>query len=117
MDSVHIQKIIENGAFPDEPGAVRLLETHISWVILTAHFAFKLKKPLQFSFLDFSTPEKRKHFCLRELELNRRLAPEVYLEVLPVYRDPKRGARIGGEPGEIMDYALKMRRLDNECRM
>ena len=65
------------------PGA-RVIETHISWVILAGEFAYKLKKPVNLGFLDFSTLERRHFFCGEELRLNRRLAPDIYLEVVPV---------------------------------
>ncbi len=71
-------------------GPVELIETHISWVLLTPSYAFKFKKPLQFSFLDYSTLELREQYCREELRLNRRLAPDMYLDVLPVgYRDAR----------------------------
>ena len=63
---------------------LQLIETHISWVILTGPYAYKIKKPVDFGFLDFSTLEKRRHFCEEELRLNQRTAPSIYLEVLPI---------------------------------
>ena len=59
----------------------KIVETHISWVLLTGYYAYKIKKPLNLGFLDFSTLEKRQHYCLEELRLNLRLAPDIYLEV------------------------------------
>ena len=61
------------------------IQTHISWVFIASPFVFKVKKPVNLAFLDFSTLEKRRHFCQRELDLNRRLCPEVYLGVVPIY--------------------------------
>ena len=73
-------------SYPHRPGEVRSMETHISWVFIASPFVFKVKKPLSLGFLDFSTLEKRRHFCERELKLNRRLAPEIYLDVVPIYK-------------------------------
>ena len=67
-----------------ESSSVELIETHISWVFLTERFAYKLKKPVVFDFLDFRTPELRRAACSDELRLNRRLAEDVYLAVLPI---------------------------------
>ncbi len=108
MTSEEIKSIIKTRSLPgNEKG--KLTETHISWVILTSHFAYKIKKPVSFSFLDFSTLAKRKYFCEREKQLNSRLAKNVYLGVLPV---KKQGSKISiGGKGEIIDYAVKMRRL------
>lgn len=90
-------------------------ETHISWVILTPRFAFKIKKPVKLSFLDFSTLNQRKKYCERELALNRRFS-EIYLRVVPVKSD--RGVwRLGSGPGKIADYAVMMIRLDSSKRM
>ena len=63
---------------------IELIETHISWVVLTGDFAYKIKKPVNFGFLDFSTLEKRKYYCEQELHLNRRLAAAIYLEVVAI---------------------------------
>ena len=69
-----------NPALYDHPVLnIQLIETHISWVILTGPYAYKIKKPVNLGFLDFSTLEKRKYYCEEELRLNRRLAPEIYL--------------------------------------
>ncbi len=86
---------------------IELIETHISWILLTGPYAYKIKKPVDFGFLDFSTLEKRRHFCQRELELNRRLAPAIYLEVVAI-GGSEEAPRIGGE---AIEYALKMRQF------
>lgn len=91
-------------------GAEQVLETHISWVLLLGPYAYKIKKPVSLGFLDFSTLEKRRHFCEVELRLNRRFAPDLYLEVIPVTGTAESPALGGIEP--IIDYALKMRRFD-----
>lgn len=94
-----------------------LMETHISWVILAEHYAYKIKKPVRFSFLDFSTLDKRQLYCRRELQLNQRLTDGIYLDVLPIYRQA--GGQITLENGqaEILDYTVKMRRMESEKRM
>ena len=92
------------------PTEVRFIETHISWVFIASPFVFKVKKPVDLGFVDFSTLEKRHHFCRRELELNRRLCPEIYLAVMPIYESDA-GFSFDDEDGEIAEYALKMREL------
>ena len=96
-------------SYPHEPREVHFIETHISWVFIASPFVFKVKKPLDLGFLDFRTLEKRHYFCQRELELNRRLEPDVYLEVLPIYKSE--GDFSFRPDGEIVEYALKMKKL------
>ncbi len=91
-------------------------ETHISYVILTKHYAYKIKKTVRLSFLDFSTLPLRRYYCEQELHLNRRFAPNMYLEVLPVKQHRGRWY-VGQGAGEVVDYALKMRRMDNRLEM
>jgi hypothetical protein len=88
---------------------VRSIQTHISWVFIAPPFVFKVKKPVNLGFLDFSTLEKRRHFCQRELELNRRLCPEIYLAVIPIYKSGS-GFSFKAE-GEIAEYSVKMKEL------
>lgn len=88
-----------------------LLETHISWVILTDHDAYKIKKPVKFSFLDFSNLEKRKYYCEQELILNRRLATQMYLQVVPICKNGE-SFSFNGKEGEVIDYAVLMKRMD-----
>jgi hypothetical protein len=100
----------------DEPaGEIRMVQTHISWVFLTGNFAYKIKKPVDFGFLDFTTLEKRKRLCKRELEINRMFSPEIYLAVLPlnIFRQ---NIKLNG-PGETIEYAIKMRQLPQEKLM
>lgn len=89
--------------------AVRLIETHISWVLLADTLAYKLKKPVRLPFLDFSTLALRRHFCEEELRLNGRLAPSLYLDVVELRAGPN-GPQFGGA-GELLDVALRMRRF------
>lgn len=88
---------------------VQLVETHISWVLLADTVAYKIKKPVQLAFVDFSTLALRKHFCEEELRLNRRLAPSLYLRVVPICGSAQ--APLIDGPGEPIDYALCMRRF------
>ena len=85
------------------------MQTHISWVFIAPPFVFKVKKPVNFGFLDFSTLEKRRHFCEREIELNRRLCPEVYLRVIPIYKSAS-GFSFKAQ-GEIAEYSVMMKQL------
>src|SRR5205823_11992838 len=91
------------------PPAVRSIQTHISWVFIASPFVFKLKKPVNLGFAVFSTRERRRHFCQREVELNRRLCPEVYLGVVPIFKTAS-GFSFNGE-GEIAEYCVKMKEL------
>ncbi len=91
------------------------IETHISWIFLTKEHVYKIKRPVKFTFLDFSTLEKRKFHCEEEVRLNRRLSPEIYLGVVPVVKSDDR-VSLEGE-GETIDYAVKMKRLPEEKKM
>jgi hypothetical protein len=116
LNKVAIDHIIERHNYPDDSSEASLIETHISWVVLTKNFAFKIKKPLQYSFLSFSTLEQRKFYCEQEVSLNRRLTDDIYLDVLPI-RKHKDSWNIDGSEGTIVDYAVQMRKLDNDRRM
>lgn len=94
---------------------IQLIETHISWVILTGPFAYKIKKPVNFGFLDFSTLEKRHFYCNEELRLNSRLAAAIYLEVIPITALEKRAVFSGS--GEIIEYAIKMVQFPQEIQL
>ncbi|MFN8395238.1 MAG: hypothetical protein U0176_11370 [Bacteroidia bacterium] len=100
-------------------GAPELVETHSSLVILAEEIAYKIKKDVHFSFLDFSTVELRRQDTVRELELNRRLAPEVYLDVVNVCAEGEllRLGMPGEECANVVDHALRMKRLDREMEM
>ncbi|MCG6863786.1 MAG: AAA family ATPase [Chromatiaceae bacterium] len=99
-------------AYPHPVDRVEHLETHISHVLLAGDYAYKLKKPLDLGFLDYSTREKRRFCCDEELRLNRRLAPKFYLAVVPIAGSIER-PRVGGE-GEVIEYAVKMRRFGQD---
>ncbi len=109
-----IQQMLQSGFYPHsviEP--IQLIQTHISYVLLTGDYVYKLKKPVNFGFLDFSTPDKRQHFCHEELRLNQRGAPELYLEVLPIAQAEKQ-YQLGGA-GQPVEYALKIRQFPQEA--
>ena len=97
-------------AYPHPAAAVEVLQTHISIVFLAGEHAWKVKKPVALGFLDFSTLERREHFCHEEVRLNRRLAPDVYLGVEPITEEAGR-LRFGGS-GPVVEWAVHMRRLD-----
>jgi uncharacterized protein len=88
---------------------IRLIQTHISYVFLTGEYVYKAKKPMNFGFLDYSTLEKRQHFCQQELEMNQRGAPGLYLDVLPISQTAS-GFELGGA-GEAVEYVVKMRQF------
>ena len=93
-------------AYPAPTSHVETKETHMAWVFLTDTHAYKLKKPVRYDFLDFSTIEARKRDCEEEVRLNRRLAPDVYLDTLPLTLDPQGALRLGGE-GEAVDWLVR----------
>jgi uncharacterized protein len=99
-------------AYPDRPATIKMRQTHISWLFFTEHFVYKVKKPVNFGFLNFTTLDARRHFCEEEARLNRRLAHNVYIGVLPVNVADGR-IRLDGS-GETIDYALQMRRLPED---
>ncbi len=100
-------------SYPEQPDSVEAIETHMSWVFLTEHHAYKLKKPVRYDFLDFSTLEARQHDCQEEVRLNRRLAPDVYLGTVPMMRHPGGSLSLIGT-GAIEDWLVKMRRLPRD---
>lgn len=104
-----IAALTEPAAYPHPVDVVDVRQTHISVVFLAGPFAYKLKKPVNLDFLDFTTLPKRLHFCEEEVRLNRRLAPAVYLGVVPVTRSAT-GVRFEGD-GAVVEWAVKMERL------
>ncbi|MCL5059610.1 MAG: hypothetical protein M1449_03285 [Candidatus Thermoplasmatota archaeon] len=97
-------------AYPEAPARVEALETHMSWVFLTDTHAYKLKKPVRYAYLDFSTVEARRLDCEEEARLNRRLAADVYLGVIPLVLGADGRMSLGGA-GETVDWLVRMRRL------
>jgi aminoglycoside phosphotransferase family enzyme/predicted kinase len=105
-----IDALRDPACYPHPCEGTELVETHISAVILTGPYAYKIKKPLDFGFLDFTTLARRKHFCEEEIRLNRRLAPSIYLDVVPIGGTPQAPV-IGAEQAPI-EYAVRMRQFD-----
>lgn len=104
-----IQGLLRPGVYSHETDAIRLVETHCAWVLLTGQYVYKVKKPVNFGFLDFSTLEKRRFYCEEEVRLNRRFAPDIYLGVVTITGTPA-SPQLDGD-GELLDYAVRMRQF------
>jgi len=110
-----VKALLKPEAYPEDTGEIELMQTQMSFVFLAKEFVYKVKKAVDLGFLDYTTLDNRHFFCRKEVELNRRLCPEAYLGVVPITQD--RGAiRIGGR-GEVIEYAVKMRRLPQKAMM
>jgi aminoglycoside phosphotransferase family enzyme len=109
-----VEALMKPEAYGEDTGKIELIQTHISFVFLTRNFVYKVKKAVNLGFLDFTTLEKRHFFCEKELELNRRLCEGMYLEVVPITRSNV--IKIKGD-GETIEYAVKMKRMPQECMM
>ena len=105
-----IEALLRPQAWPHPVESIELCETHISWVLLTGTYAYKIKKPVNFGFLDFSSLEKRRFYCAEEVRLNRRLAPQIYLDVVPIHGAPDSPNLCGDGP--LLDYAVRMQQFD-----
>ena len=92
--------------------AIHVVETHCAWVLLTGEFAYKIKKPVDFGFLNFSTLEKRRFYCEEEVRLNRRFAPAIYLDVVAITGEPDRPQMAGS--GAVLEYAVRMRQFADD---
>jgi aminoglycoside phosphotransferase family enzyme/predicted kinase len=110
-----IQTLLRSQAYPEKTGKIELVQTQMSFILLSDKYAYKVKKPVNLGYLDYTTLEKRLFFCQREIELNKRLCPETYLKVAPITRDES-GIAIDGK-GEIVEYAVKMRRLSEKSML
>jgi aminoglycoside phosphotransferase family enzyme len=106
---------MQGEAYPESPGKIDLIQTHISYVILTDKYVYKIKKPVDFGFLDFTSLDKRRFYCQQEVDLNQRLSPDIYLEVVDVRK--KKGHFVYDGDGEVVDYAVKMKRLPDDKMM
>ncbi|MFT4585095.1 MAG: aminoglycoside phosphotransferase family enzyme/predicted kinase [Gammaproteobacteria bacterium] len=111
-DIAFLKELQTPNVYPHKCGDIRMVETHISWVLLTGVFAYKLKKPVNFGFLDFSTLEKRHYYCNEECRCNAVFAPEIYCGVVAVTIDANGRIEVGGN-GEIVEYAVKMHQFDD----
>ncbi|MGV8059510.1 MAG: AAA family ATPase [Smithellaceae bacterium] len=96
--------------YPHKPAAIELVQTHISYVFIAGDIVYKIKKPVNFGFLDFTSLEKRKYYCEEELRLNKRLAPSIYLDVVSISEDST-GNIILGTGEKVIDYAVRMKKL------
>lgn len=107
--------LLDPAAYPHPVGPIQLVETHISWVFLTGRFAYKVKKPCKLEFLDFSSLERRRHFCAEEVRLNRRFAPGLYLAAVPITGSAAKPLVDG--PGEAIEWAVKLHQFDQADRL
>ena len=105
-----VERLLAPEAFPHPAPHLRLVETHVSWVILTGSLAYKIKKPVRFEFIDATTLGSRRTLCEEELRLNRRLAPDLYLDVVSITSESGQ-LRVGGR-GPAVEYAVRMREFD-----
>jgi hypothetical protein len=111
-----LQKALLNPEiYPDRPRSIKFIETHISLLFLTGNYVYKVKKPVDFGFLDFTSLEKRGYFCGQEVKLNRRLSPDIYLGVEKITQEGNR-ILLGGQ-GELLEYAVKMKQIPEELLM
>lgn len=117
MNKNEVEQLIQNGKFPfDKNSKIELIETPISFILLKGKYAYKIKKNIKLSFLDFSTLKKRKHYCYEELRLNKRLAKEIYLDVLPIIKTNKQW-QIKTKSATAQDYAVRMKRIDTSLQL
>ena len=110
-----VQTLLKPETYTHSPQKVELVQTQMSFLFLTGDYVYKVKKPVDLGYLDYTTLEKRRFFCQQEIELNRRLCPEVYLEVVPIVSSQGQ-IRLGGK-GETIEYAVKMKQLPAERMM
>lgn len=114
--STKVAFLRRSASYPGHPSKIEVIQTHMSWVFLTDRLVYKLKKPVRFEFLDFSTLERRHHNCLEEVRLNRRLAQGVYLDVISLTVDAADRLHLDGA-GEPIDWLVKMQRLPRESML
>jgi aminoglycoside phosphotransferase family enzyme len=116
LDTPSLQKVLLNPEiYPDHPRTIKFIETHISLLFLTGNHVYKVKKPVDFGFLDFTSLEKRKFFCEQEVKLNRRLSPDIYLGVVKITKEGNQILLDG--KGELVEYAVKMKQIPEEFLM
>lgn len=107
-----VQAMLDPSLYPHRPRQVDLLQTHISYLFLAGELVYKVKKPVNFGFLDFTTLEKRGFFCRQEVRLNKRFSPDVYLDVVPI--SFVNDSFVLGDETAVVEYAVKMRRINEE---
>ena len=115
LDSSLIESLLQPEAYPHPVESIDLIETHISWVILTGQFAYKIKKPIRLGFLDFRELAGRRFYCEEEVRLNRPWAPDIYLGVVPI--SMLRGQALIDGDGVAIEYAVRMRQFDQARRL
>ncbi len=108
-DNPLIAALLDASIYDHEVSEVSVIETHISWVVLTGKYAYKIKKPIKYSFVDFSTHKKRQFYCNEELRLNRRLAPNLYIDVVAITGSPENPSF--DQSDDAIEYAVKMRQF------
>lgn len=114
MDDV-VRALMSPEAHEEDVGNIRMMQTALSYIFLTGKYVYKMKKPINLGFLDFTTLEKRKYFCEEELRLNRRLCKDMYLGVVPINKSNGK-IKIGGK-GRTVEYAVKMKEIDQKYIM
>jgi len=110
MGGFRIEDLLTDAAYPHAVAHLKLLQTHISWVVLTGPYAYKIKKPVRYAFIDASTLERRRFLCEEELRLNHRFAPDLYVDVVPIVLDGGRLTVSGN--GEPVEFAVRMHEFD-----
>ena len=111
-----VKALLKSQSYPYKPQKIELIQTQMSFVFLTGDYVYKVKKPVNLGYLDYTTLEKRRFFCQQELELNRRLCPDAYLAVVPITESRQMSVisyQLEGE-GETIEYAVKMRQLSQD---
>ena len=111
----YIQYLQQESSYPHSAADISLVQTHISFVLLAGDYVYKWKKPVDFGFLNFSTLEKRQYYCEQELQLNRRLCPDLYEELVTINKDGE-GFCLNGS-GEVVEYGIRMVRMPEEKMM
>jgi uncharacterized protein len=117
--SLTVKALLKPEAYPHKPREVKLVQTQMSFLFLTGDYVYKVKKPVDLGYLDYTSLEKRRYFCYREVELNKRLCPDVYLAVVPITDSCQLSAvsyQFEGE-GKVIEYAVKMRQLPQDRMM
>ncbi|RJS83943.1 kinase, partial [Candidatus Bathyarchaeota archaeon] len=115
MQDEVVKALLKPESYDEKPRSIRLMQTHISFIFLTDKYVYKVKKAVNLGFLDFTTLEKRRYYCERELELNKRLCGDMYLEVVPINKSDN-FIKIKGD-GITVEYAVKMRKLPQDRMM
>jgi aminoglycoside phosphotransferase family enzyme/predicted kinase len=117
MNELMIECLSRGQCYPGNPPEVLIVQTHLSVVCLAGENVYKLKKPIRLPFVDFSTRERREYFCREEVRLNRRLCPDIYRDVVPLYQTPGGWSFLKEAGARVVDYAVWMRRLPQERMM